>query len=326
MATRRMAGGRRASANGTAPRRSTSSRRAGARTFVPGFEPLARAFEQRLARALRERADGPGRVGQALRYAALSQGKRVRPLLVLAACTAVGGAWKRALPAAVAVECVHAFSLVHDDLPAMDDDDYRRGRLTTHKKFGEALGVLAGDALLAFAFEELSRLAADGVPAPRVVEAVRRLSHAAGAMQLVGGQALDIGAEGRKPTARQVRDIHERKTGALFGASLALGAIAGDADARTVDALEEAGRMAGLAFQIQDDLLNVSATSLATLGKRPGTDAARGKATYPAAVGESRARREAVALLRSVRSALARRCAKPELLLGLVEALSKRER
>jgi geranylgeranyl diphosphate synthase type II len=326
MAARRIAGGRAASAARASARRAAPSRRGGARTFVPGYEPLARAFEQRLARALRERADGPGRVGQALRYAALSPGKRVRPLLVLAACSAVGGAWKRALPAAVAVECVHAFSLVHDDLPAMDDDDYRRGRLTTHKKFGEALGVLAGDGLLAFAFEELSRLVGESVPAPRVVEAVRRLGHAAGAMQLVGGQALDIGAEGRKPSARLVRDIHERKTGALFGASLALGAIAGDADTRTVDALEGAGRMAGLAFQIQDDLLNVSATSLATLGKRPGTDAARGKATYPAAVGESRARREAVALLRSVRATLARRCAKPELLLRLVEALAKRER
>ncbi len=289
------------------------------------MEPMRKAIEQRLARVLRARADGPGRVGQALRYAALSPGKRVRPLFVLAACEAVGGPWKRALPAAVAVECVHAFSLVHDDLPAMDDDDYRRGRLTTHKKFGEALGVLAGDALLAFAFEELTRLADDGVPPARVNDAVRRLAHAAGAIQLVGGQALDIGAEGRKPTARLARDIHERKTGALFGASLALGALAGDADKHTVQALDETGRMIGLAFQIQDDLLN-AAGSMRSLGKRPGTDAARGKATYPAAVGESRARREAIRLLRAVRGALARRCAKPERLLRLIEALAKRER
>jgi len=299
--------------------------RTSGRAFVPGFEPLAMAFEQRLARALRERADGPGRVGQALRYAALSPGKRVRPLMVLAACDAVGGSWKRALPAAVAVECVHAFSLVHDDLPAMDDDDYRRGRLTTHKKFGDALGVLAGDALLAFAFEELSRLPAEGVPAPRALDAVRRLAHAAGAMQLVGGQALDVAAEGKKASARLVRDIHERKTGALFGASLALGAIAGDADARTVQALDETGRIIGLAFQIQDDLLN-TAGSLRALGKRPGTDAARGKATYPAAVGESRARREAIGLLRAVRSALTRYCARPQRLMQLIEVLAKRER
>ncbi len=294
--------------------------------FVPGFEPLREAFEQRLARVLRERADGPGRVGQAVRYAALSPGKRVRPLFVMAACEAVGGPWKRALPAAVAVECVHAFSLVHDDLPAMDDDDYRRGRLTTHKKFGEALGVLSGDALLAFAFEELARLSDDGVPPARVVEAVRRLARAAGADELVGGQALDIAAEGRKPTARLVRDIHERKTGALFGACMALGALAGDANAQTVDALEQAGRMTGLAFQIQDDLLNMSGATLSKLGKRPGTDAARGKATYPAAVGEARAKREVATLLKSVRASIARRCAKPEKLTRLIDALSKRER
>jgi geranylgeranyl diphosphate synthase type II len=294
--------------------------------LVPDLQPLREAIEHRLAHVLRERAGGPGRLGQALRYAALSPGKRVRPLFVLSACEAVGGSWKRALPAAVAVECVHAFSLAHDDLPAMDDDDYRRGRLTTHKKFGEALGVLAGDALLAFAFEELTRLADDGVPAPRVVEAVRRLGHAAGAEQLVGGQALDVAAEGGKPTARLVRDIHARKTGALFGASLALGALAGDADQHTVTALDQAGRMLGLAFQIQDDLLNASAATLRTLGKRPGTDAARGKATYPAAVGEARAKREVALLLKTVRTTLSRRCAKPERLLKLIEALAKRER
>ncbi len=295
-------------------------------SFVPGFEPWRLTFEQRLARGLREHADGPGRIGQAVRYAALSPGKRVRPLFVLATCEAVGGPWKRALPAAVAVECVHAFSLVHDDLPAMDDDDYRRGRLTTHKKFGEALGVLAGDALLAYAFEEVAGLVEEGVPAGRVVEAIARLARASGATDLVGGQAQDIGAEGRKPTARLVRDIHERKTGALFGASMALGALAGDADARTVEALDQTGRMLGLAFQIQDDLLNAGATSLRTLGKRPGTDAARGKATYPAAVGEARARREVATILRTVRSVLTRRCTRPERLFKLVDALAKRER
>jgi geranylgeranyl diphosphate synthase type II len=309
-----------------ARRRAGPTARRASRAFVPGFEPLRAAIEQRLARVLRERADGPGRLGQALRYAALSPGKRVRPLFVLSACVAVGGPWQRALPAAVAVECVHAFSLAHDDLPAMDDDDYRRGRLTTHKKFGEALGILAGDALLAFAFEELTRLGDEGLPAPRVVEAVRRLGHAAGAEQLVGGQALDVAAEGGKPTARLVRDIHVRKTGALMGAALALGALAGDADRHTVESLDQAGRMLGLAFQIQDDLLNASAASMRTLGKRPGTDAARGKATYPAAVGEARAKREVATLLKAVRGALARRCARPELLLELIEGLARRER
>lgn len=293
--------------------------------FVPGFEPMRRAFELGLARSLRERGAGPARIGPAMRYAALSPGKRVRPLFVLAACEAVGGPWKRALPAAIAVECVHAFSLVHDDLPSMDDDDFRRGRLTTHKKFGEGVGLLAGDALLAFAFEELARLMAEGVPAARVVEAVRRLAHASGAEDLVGGQALDIAAEGKRPTARLVRDIHEHKTGALMGVSLALGALAGDAGDKTVETLDQAGRRLGLAFQIQDDLLNAGG-SLRTLGKRPGTDAARGKATYPAAVGEARARREVTQLLKEVRAALVRRCTRPERLLRLVDALAKRER
>jgi geranylgeranyl pyrophosphate synthase len=282
-------------------------------------------FERALTRAVRERAGGPGRLGQALRYAALSPGKRLRPLLVLTACEAVGGDWRRAIPAAIAVECVHAFSLVHDDLPAMDDDDYRRGRLTTHKKFGEALGVLSGDALLAFAFEELSRLREQGVPDARVVDAVRRLGRAAGADELVGGQALDIAAEGRKPTAHLVRTIHTRKTGALMGASLALGALAGDAPVRTVEKLHDVGVMLGFAFQIHDDLLNAG-SSLGTLGKRVGTDEARGKATFPAAVGEKRARAEAARLMKAVETAIARTCEKPATLEALIEATARRDR
>lgn len=283
------------------------------------------AFERYLANAVRERAGGPGRLGQAVRYAALSPGKRLRPLLALTACEAVGGDWKRALPAATAIECVHAFSLVHDDLPAMDDDDYRRGRLTTHKKFGEAMGILTGDALVAFAFEELARLAAGGVPPLRVIEAVQRLGRAAGADELVGGQALDIAAEGRRTGARGVREIHTRKTGALMGCALALGALAGDAGAATVQRLDDAGRMLGLAFQIHDDLLN-SGSSLKTLGKRVGTDAARGKATYPAAVGEAKARAEATRILRTVESALSRSTTRPTLLLELIAATGRRDK
>jgi len=306
----------------------TAGRRAPRAGLSAGNHELAArlaAFERYLARAARVRAGGPGRLGQALRYAVLSPGKRLRPLLALTACDAVGGEWRRALPAAAALECVHAFSLAHDDLPAMDDDDYRRGRLTTHRKFGEALGVLAGDALLAFAFEELTRLADEGVPPARVVAAVGRLARAAGAEQLVGGQALDVAAEGRRARPAVVRAIHVRKTGALMGASLALGALAGDADARTADRLNDAGVRLGLAFQIHDDLLNAN-SSLRALGKRVGTDAARGKATYPAAVGERRARAEAARLMRAVESAIARTCEQPGLLLALIEATARRER
>lgn len=313
---------------GRSRKRAAPPRRAAAGAGLGVVSPESRArltvFERALATAVRRRAGGPGRLGEALRYAALSPGKRLRPLLALAACEAVGGAWRRAIPAAVAVECVHAFSLVHDDLPAMDDDDYRRGRLTTHKRYGEALGILAGDALLAFAFEELSRLEREGVPAARVLEAVRRLGRAAGADELVGGQALDIGAEGRRPTAALVRAIHLRKTGALMGASLALGALAGDAGEATVAKLDDAGRQLGLAFQITDDLLNAD-SSLATLGKRAGTDEARGKATFPAAVGTPRARQEAARLIKAIRTTITRATPNPTHLLALIEATAKRE-
>ncbi|MEO5617508.1 MAG: polyprenyl synthetase family protein, partial [Candidatus Eisenbacteria bacterium] len=194
-----------------APRRAASPPRAavGART---GLESLRTALDRHLARTLSDHADPGGPLGRALRYALLAPGKRLRPLLVLTACEAVGGRWRDALPAAAALECVHAFSLVHDDLPAMDDDDYRRGRLTTHKKFGEALGVLSGDALLAFAFEELTRLPLARRDPARVLLAVRLLAEAAGAHQLIQGQALDLAAEGKRVTRDRVADIHLRKT------------------------------------------------------------------------------------------------------------------
>jgi geranylgeranyl diphosphate synthase type II len=252
-------------------------------------------FERHLARALEGAGEPSPRLGAALRYAALSPGKRLRPLLTLAACEAVGGKWQRALPAAAAIECVHAFSLVHDDLPAMDDDYYRRGRLTTHKRFGEALGVLAGDALLAFAFEELTRLAARGVPARRVVEAVSHLAWA------------------------------RHKTGGLMGAALALGAIAGGARTTTVERLAEAGSILGLAFQIQDDLLN-SRSSLRRLGKRTGTDRARGKATFLKVRSEAQTREALPAFFDLVEWQVEKLCRRPRALLALIDAVAKRKR
>jgi geranylgeranyl diphosphate synthase type II len=254
-----------------------------------------RAFERYFTGTLPPASALPKKLHEAMRYTALSPGKRVRPLLVLTTCEAVGGRWQAALPAAAAIECVHAFSLVHDDLPAMDDDDYRRGRLTTHKKFGEAFGILAGDALLALAFEELAKLAARGVPPGRVVEAHRVLARAAGSRELVGGQVLDLAAEGTRANGDSVRDIHLRKTGALIGAALVMGGLAGGAPPPRLKRLERMGRDLGLAFQIHDDLMN-RASSLERLGKRAGTDEARGKATYPTAVGAERASVEAARL------------------------------
>jgi len=298
--------------------------RAGGRAPDP-LAPLRRAFERHLRVTLVRRLRAPGVLGRAIRYAALSPGKRLRPLLALATCEAVGGDWRRALPAAVAVECVHAFSLVHDDLPALDDDDVRRGRPTTHRKFGEATAILAGDALLAFAFEELAQLAGEGVPAPRVVEAIVRLAYSSGGERLVGGQALDLAAEGRRVTARQVESIHANKTGALMGAAMGLGAIAGGGSIGVATRFQLAGSLLGEAFQIQDDLLNAGSTTR-RLGKRAGSDAARGKATYPRAAGEA-ASRAAVAVRLAYVTALVRAdTRRPRRLLALLGTIAGRDR
>jgi geranylgeranyl diphosphate synthase, type II len=287
------------------------------------------AFERYFARVLPPRGTVPSRLHEAMRYGALAPGKRVRPLLALTACEAVGGRWRDALPAAAALECVHAFSLVHDDLPAMDDDDYRRGRLTTHKKYGEAMGLLAGDALIALAFEELVQLGRHGVTSARVSEAVRVLGRAAGSRELIAGQVLDLAAEQRgarrRPSAASVRAIHERKTGALIGAALELGALAGGARAATRRRFARLGRTMGWAFQIHDDLLN-RGSSLARLGKRAGTDEARGKATWPAAVGEQAAARDCARLFAGVRRTVAAMGPEGRPLGALVEAIARRER
>ena len=259
-----------------------------------GLETLRLAFESHFARALPPVATVPRRLHAALRYSALSPGKRLRPLLVLTACRAAGGRWRDALPAAAAVECVHAFSLVHDDLPCMDDDDLRRGRATTHKKFGEALGVLAGDALLALAFERIAALS-PRVPEASTLEASRVLARATGSLELVGGQALDLAAEGRPVTPRAVREIHVRKTGGLIAAALEIGAIVAGAARPKRARFRRLGLDLGIAFQIHDDLLDRS-SSLARMGKRARKDDAHRKATYPKAVGETRARGEAARL------------------------------
>jgi len=295
--------------------------RAAASRAERALDARRRAFERYLKAALPDSPSTPRSLAQAMRYSALSPGKRIRPLLVLTACEAVGGEWRRALPAAAAVECVHAFSLVHDDLPALDDDDLRRGRPTTHKVYGEATALLAGDALLALAFGLAAR-----TPGPKAaVEAVCRLAEASGSRALVGGQVLDLEAEGRLVTARTVRDIHLRKTGALLEAALMLGAIAGGAGLEVRRSLGRLGLDLGLAFQIQDDLLNRVSTA-EQLGKRSGTDDARRKATYPRVLGEAGARAELDRLLTRVRRRIATLGPRAALLRHLVEALAIRSR
>jgi geranylgeranyl diphosphate synthase type II len=272
-------------------------------------------IESALDRASQFGAGCPENLSDAIRYALLAPGKRLRPALVLMAAEACGGSLEAAMPGAVAVEMIHAYSLIHDDLPAMDDDDLRRGRPTVHVAFDEATAILAGDALLAEAFSHL----ANNIPEPELAaEAVRVLAIAAGPTQLVGGQADDLAAESAweasndsEPPSSPARvtplsnldlleSIHRRKTGALFAASLDLGAVlaGGDRDQRQI--LGNYARDIGLAFQVVDDLLDLTADS-ASLGKRAGKDANRGKLTYPGLLGVERARTRAEQLVASAR-------------------------
>lgn len=229
------------------------------------------------------------RLHEAMRYAALGPGKRLRPLLCLSACRAVGGRTEAAMDAACAIEMVHCFSLVHDDLPALDDDDLRRGRPTLHKAYDEATAILAGDALFALAFETLAK--ASVMPA-RKVRAFYELTIATGSVGLVGGEMLDLASEGRPATLDLVESIHGRKTGALMAAACVIGGVCGRGDQDLLTRLDRFGREVGLAFQIADDLLNETAKS-ADLGKATGSDRARGKATFPALLGLSGARQAA---------------------------------
>ena len=255
-------------------------------------------------------ADAPAPVRDAMAYSLLAPGKRLRPLLALLACEAAGGAAEAALPGAVAIEMVHTYSLVHDDLPAMDDDDLRRGVPTCHKKFGEALAILAGDALLTMAFEVASR-----VNGPRTAAvSCLTIAEGAGAVGMVGGQTLDLQEEGKiqrtddrgqtateRSALARLEDLHARKTGALFRASLRLGVYAAQAerpegaDPKTLAAADRYAAAFGLLFQVTDDLLDVESTA-DKAGKRVGKDAARGKLTYPGLLGVEESRRKAAEL------------------------------
>lgn len=232
----------------------------------------------------------PARLHQAMRYSVFAGGKRLRPVLMLAACEAVGAEAERVLPAACAMEMIHTYSLIHDDLPAMDDDDYRRGRLTSHKVFGEATAILAGDALLTQAF---ALLADPSVPAGVSVDVrlkvISTIASAAGSFGMVGGQVVDMESEGQTFDLPTLEYIHTHKTGALILASITTGALLGGGTPEELRALERYGSAIGLAFQVADDILDIVGDQ-ATIGKDVGSDEARGKATYPALLGLAEAR------------------------------------
>ena len=225
------------------------------------------------------------RLYQAMRYSVMNGGKRVRPLLVYAACEALNGDKSNADGAACAVELIHAYSLVHDDLPAMDDDDLRRGQPTTHKAFDEACAILAGDGLQSLAFEAMAQDRHNPPDATLRLRMFSVLARAAGPAGMVGGQAIDLGSVGLKLDRDALELMHRHKTGALIEASVQLGALAsGHADADSLAALSQYARAIGLAFQVQDDILDVESDT-ATLGKHQGADIARDKPTYPALLG-----------------------------------------
>lgn len=247
----------------------------------------------------------PYSLHKAMRYSVFAGGKRVRPILMLAACQAVGGDTARAIPAACAMEMIHTYSLIHDDLPAMDNDDFRRGNPTNHKVFGEAIAILAGDGLLTEAFKLISdpRFAHD-TPAEARLAVIREIAVCAGSYGMVGGQVVDMESEGKEdidlPT---VQYIHTHKTGALIKAAVVAGAILGGAGERQLAAITRYGEAAGLAFQIADDILDIEGTT-EEIGKDAGSDEARGKATYPAVMGLAAAKLEAQAMMDEAMRAL----------------------
>jgi len=269
---------------------------------VSGFDLQVYLTERRglvdaaLERHLPSEAAPPLTIHRAMRYSVMAGGKRLRPILVIAGAEAVGGAATMVMPTACALEIIHTYSLIHDDLPAMDDDDYRRGRLTNHKVFGDAIAILAGDALLTLAFRLIAENA-DLVSDPRVIrDVVAEIADAAGTVGMVGGQVVDIESEGKAISAETLEYIHRHKTAALIRASLRVGARLAGGDAKAVAAITEAGSDLGLAFQIVDDILDVEG-SLEELGKTAGSDERKQKATYPGIHGREASRRQAKMLI-----------------------------
>ncbi len=270
------------------------------------FEAWAAREQQAVEVALGDwvPADAPAGLGQAMRYGVLDGGKRLRPLLVLAACEATRGARAAALRAAVAVELIHAYSLVHDDMPCMDNDVLRRGKPTVHVRYGQAQAMLAGDAMQALAFEVLTPDAEPGLPAPLQARLCALLARSAGHAGMAGGQAIDLASIGVALDEASLRDMHRRKTGALLQASVLMGAACGAADARAWAALSRYGAAIGLAFQVVDDILDVTQCSQ-TLGKTAGKDEHHDKPTYVALMGLEAARRHSFELRDQAHAALA---------------------
>ncbi|MHC4916582.1 MAG: polyprenyl synthetase family protein [Planctomycetota bacterium] len=269
-----------------------------AKTYLANAASLV---EAELRRLMTSRPGIPEKLRAAVEHSLFAGGKRLRPALCLGAAELVGGERKDVLPGACALEMIHTYSLIHDDLPSMDNDDLRRGKPTCHITYGEATAILAGDALLTDAFGVLT---ASGADSARVRKAVEVLAAAAGAEGMVGGQQLDLDGEGTEPTVERANAIHEKKTAALIRAAVMVGAALAGAGSYESEALSEYGHSLGLAFQVADDILDHTSTA-EEMGKSPGKDADQGKLTYVAAVGLEEARKHARALSSEAVAALA---------------------
>jgi geranylgeranyl diphosphate synthase type II len=261
---------------------------------------FAEGFDQQFSKFLESAKNAPPTLVEAMRYSALAPGKRVRPYLVTECCRLVGGTPEAALPAAAAIECIHVFSLIHDDLPALDNADLRRGRPTSHVRFGEAMALLAGDALLALALELLATHVADSA---RAAALVRELAQATGYEGMIAGQVADIEGESQPIERARVDYIHRFKTARLLEAACRMGALCGGADAAAAERLSRYGIHLGCAFQIADDLLDVTG-STEQAGKNVAKDAGAGKQTYPACVGIEGSREAARAAVQDALAAL----------------------
>ena len=281
-----------------------------------------RKIDRALERYLPGKNTRPPTIHKAMRYSLFAGGKRLRPILCLAAAEACDGEIDNALPLACALECIHTYSLVHDDLPSMDNDDFRRGRPTCHKVFGDGIAVLAGDALLTIAFEIVSR--AKFPSRYNLSILLREIAVAAGSRKLIAGQVADLEAEGRKIEMVELRYIHENKTAAILTTSVRLGAMSAGANPKQLEAITKFGRALGLAFQIIDDILDVTQTT-EKLGKSAGKDVAAKKATYPAVIGLEKSRLEAKRLTRRAHNALSIFNEKADALHALGDYLLERE-
>mmetsp|Transcript_21278 Transcript_21278/g.68608 ORF Transcript_21278/g.68608 Transcript_21278/m.68608 type:complete len:357 (+) Transcript_21278:59-1129(+) len=290
------------------------------------FGKKVAAIERALDASLRSESPNTGKIVESMRYSLLAGGKRIRPVMCIAACEMFGGSEAQAMPTAVAIEMIHTMSLIHDDLPAMDDDDLRRGKPTNHVVYGDDVAILAGDALLSTSFEHCAKGSMDAkVPPERIVEVIRRLGEAVGAVGLAGGQVMDLECEAKNDVSLdELTWIHMHKTAKLLAVAVAAGAVLAGATPDDVDRCETYANSAGLAFQVADDILDVTADT-ATLGKTAGKDLTADKTTYPKLLGLDGAREEAERLYELAKDSLAPYGDKAKPLLAIAKYIVERQ-